>query len=111
MAILIEQCVGCGSKHLKLNYRLDGKVALMCADCEKWLKWVGAKEILIYQKMTEGNLEERIKEREQCEQDNELSQIEIKVFNKETGLAQYKTLTNKEVQKLFNAIDINECLL
>lgn len=111
MAILIEQCPCCKSNHIKLRYRLDGKVALTCGECTKWIKWVGAKEIPIYEKMIGNNLEERVKEQKQNNHDNASSSIEIKIFNKDNGRALYKTLTNKEVEKLFNAIDINEYLL
>lgn len=111
MAILMERCTYCGSNHMKINYRLDGRVALACDDCGRWLKWVGAREIPVYERLIANNRKEETQDNAQYEQDNKFSNIEIKVFNKDTGLAQYKTLTTDEVQKLFDAIDINKCLL
>lgn len=117
MAVLIEKCVDCGSEELRLNYRADGKTALMCCRCDKWLKWVATKEIPAYERIARKNILNNNASNNNVSNNNVSNNsvlpanIEIKILNKDTGIAQYKILTNEEVEKLFDALDINKCLL
>lgn len=46
-----DKCCSCGKEGtFELDYNRGTHVALVCSECGKWIKWVGKKEIPIYER-------------------------------------------------------------
>lgn len=48
--MVIDKCHNCGNEGtLELDYNRGTHVALVCSECNRWIKWVGKKEIPMYE--------------------------------------------------------------
>lgn len=92
-------CPKCGSVNVYVENR-GLQNALMCHDCESWIKWIGKKEIVHVNRFVD----------EMSQIIDEPSCYEVRVYNNQTHTVHCKILTKGELNLIRRCEEVAEII-